>query len=466
MPAVLLSASECSNNTIIDLSVIEKAEYSNWLEQQSDATRNWLNISQFDGKGASLIPGADGNASQAIFVCSSLDDFFAGGDLANQLPAAVYRVSNIQDTDRLIALGFAWGAGAYRFERYKQSDKAQAQLLIDDAGALKVARDMVQAVTWTRDLINTPAGDMMPQHLAEATETIAQQFAAKVSQIVGDDLLSENYPMIHAVGRASEHSPRLIDLRWNNTSTSNPDANPKITLVGKGVCFDSGGLDLKPTAAMRLMKKDMGGAAQVLGLAYLVMSQNLPVNLRVLIPAVENAVSANAFRPGDVINTRKGTTVEIDNTDAEGRLVLCDALTEAVSEQPELVLDFATLTGACRVALGTEMPGFFTNQIQLASELMQQGSRVTDPVWQLPLHKPYNDMLKSDVADMVNSVPGPFGGAITAALYLEHFVDNTPWVHFDVMAWNLRKLPGRPVGGEAMGIRAVFSYLQNRFGTE
>lgn len=466
MPAVLLSASECTNNTVVDLSVIEKADYNNWLEQQSEVTRNWLSASQFNGNGAQLLPAADGSATQAVFVCSSLDDFFAAGDLANQLPASVYRITNIHDTDQLIAIGFAWGAGAYRFERYKQSDKTQARLLIEDADALKIARDMVQAVSWTRDLVNTPAADMMPQHLAEVAETIAAQFGAQVSQVVGDDLLTENYPMIHAVGRASEHLPRLIDLRWNGSSTSNPDSNPKVTLVGKGVCFDSGGLDLKPTAAMRLMKKDMGGAAHVLGLAYLIMSQNLPINLRVLIPAVENAVSANAFRPGDVIDTRKGTTVEIDNTDAEGRLVLCDALTEAVSEQPELVLDFATLTGACRVALGTEMPGFFTNQIQLASELMQQGSRVNDPVWQLPLHKPYADMLKSDVADMVNSVPGPFGGAITAALYLEHFVDNTPWVHFDVMAWNLRKLPGRPVGGEAMGIRAVFNYLQNRFGEE
>ncbi|WP_420589333.1 leucyl aminopeptidase family protein [Bacterioplanoides sp.] len=458
MSAVLLAADQASS--IVPLTILEHSAYDGWLEAQTDACKTWLQSCGYTGKGTQLIPAADGSASQALFVCDTLDNFFAAGDLSSQLPAGQYQIDNISDTDQLIAIAFAWGAGAYRFEKYKSNDKPQAQLVLTDSDALKISRDMVQAVSWTRDLINTPAGDMMPQHLAAATETIAEQFGASVTQVVGDDLLTENYPTIHAVGRASDHAPRLIDLRWGKSS------DPKVTLVGKGVCFDSGGLDLKPAAAMRLMKKDMGGAAQVLGLAYLIMSQQLPVNLRVLIPAVENAVSANAFRPGDVITTRKGTTVEIDNTDAEGRLVLCDALTEAVNDKPEIMFDFATLTGACRVALGTELPGFFTNQMQLAGDLMQHGNKVTDPVWQLPLHKPYNDMLKSDVADMVNSVPGPFGGAITAALYLEHFVDDTPWVHFDVMAWNQRKLPGRPTGGEAMGIRAVFSYLQNRFNAE
>ncbi|WP_419812719.1 leucyl aminopeptidase family protein [Bacterioplanoides sp.] len=456
MSAVLVSAAQASSVT--PLTVLEKNDYSNWLAQQPSQIQSWLSATGFSGVGAQLLPAADGSASSALFVCDSLDDFFAAGDLSAQLPAGQYQIDNISTTDTLIAIAFAWGAGAYRFEKYKSNDKPQAQLVLADDDVLKVASDMVQAVRWTRDLINTPAGDMMPQHLAAATEEIAEQFGASVTQVIGDDLLTQNYPTIHAVGRASEHAPRLIDLRWGN-----PQA-PKITLVGKGVCFDSGGLDLKPSAAMRLMKKDMGGAAQVLGLAYLIMSQQLPIHLRVLIPAVENAVSSNAFRPGDVITTRKGTTVEIDNTDAEGRLVLCDALTEAVTDQPEIIFDFATLTGACRVALGTELPGFFTNQLQLAGDLMQQGNKVTDPVWQLPLHKPYKDMLKSDVADMTNSVPGPFGGAITAALYLEHFVDDTPWVHFDVMAWNNRKLPGRPTGGEAMGIRAVFEYLQGRYG--
>jgi leucyl aminopeptidase len=298
---------------------------------------------------------------------------------------------------------------------------------------------------------------MMPQDLSAQVKTLAEEFNADFDEIVGDALLQENYPMIHAVGRASAHAPRLLDLHWGD------DNHPKVTLIGKGICFDTGGLNLKPGEAMRYMKKDMGGAAHTIGLAYLIMAAKLPIRLRLLIPAADNAVSSDSFRPGDVLKSRKGLTVEIDNTDAEGRLVLCDALTEGASEKPELMIDFATLTGACRVALGTELPGFFTNQQQLAGDLMQAGERVSDPVWNLPLHKAYKDALKSDIADLINSVPTPFGGAITAALYLEAFVDNTPWVHFDVMAWNRRSLPGRPIGGEAMGLRAMFNYLRNRF---
>src|SRR5690554_6146932 len=263
--------------------------------------------------------------------------------------------------------------------------------------------------------------------------------------------------MIHAVGRASEHQPRLIDLRWGD------DNHPKLTLVGKGICFDSGGLDIKPSSGMRQMKKDMGGAANVLGLAQLIMAKQLPVSLRVLIPAAENAISSNSFRPGDVISTRKGTTIEIDNTDAEGRLVLCDAITEAVSEKPELIIDFATLTGACRVALGTDLPGFFTNQQTIANELMLSAQKTSDPVWQLPLHQLYKEGLNSEIADMTNSAPTGLGGAITAALYLEHFVEDIPWIHFDLMAWNLQARPGKPIGGEAMGIRTVCEYLQSRY---
>lgn len=260
------------------------------------------------------------------------------------------------------------------------------------------------------------------------------------------------------VGRASENKPRLLDLKWGAKDA------PLITLVGKGVCFDSGGLDLKPSSGMRNMKKDMGGAAHVIALAQLIMAANLPIRLRVLVPAVENAVSRNAFRPGDVIKTRKGIMVEIDNTDAEGRLVLCDALSEAQNDNPELIIDFATLTGACRVALGTELPGFFSTERDVANGIIDAGMGVSDPVWQLPLFDQYKSFLKSDVADMANCASTPFGGAITAALYLKEFVEpTTPWVHFDVMAWNLRALPGRPTGGEALGIRAVFNYLQSRF---
>lgn len=440
------------------LLILESASYPAWLEQQPAGTRNWLQACGFSGSGLQLLPDSEGQLQRGVFVCTSLDDAFACGNLATALPAGDYWLENIDDPGQMRDIAFAWGVSCYRFDRYRSDDnKALPRLYVSDEDALREAQHLVIATRWVRDLINTPAADMMPEHLAQAAETIAAEFGAHLRQVIGDDLLTSNFPMIHAVGRASAHAPRLIDFSWGNEN------HPKITLVGKGVCFDSGGLDLKPADAMRTMKKDMGGAAHVLGLAYLIMAARLPVRLRVLIPAVENAVSSNSFRPGDVLPTRKGSTVEIDNTDAEGRLVLCDALTEAVGEQPELVIDFATLTGACRVALGTELPGFFTNQWQLASDLMQTGQRVSDPVWHLPLHEPYRDNLKSEIADLVNSVPGPFGGAITAALYLEHFVDNTPWVHFDVMAWNRRALPGRPLGGEAMGMRAVFAYLQNRY---
>ncbi len=439
------------------LRIIETADYDSWFEEQSESLQNWLASTEYKGKGVSLVPGNDGVLNQVIVGVENAGNYFICGDLVNSLPAGDYRLEG--DGELLKVAAFSWGLGAYRFDRYKKIDDSERpQLVLPNQELVTEADRYVQAVATVRDLINTPAGDMMPENLGQALEQQAAEFNAEVNQIVGDDLLAENYPAIHAVGRASAHAPRLIDLRWGNEN------NPMVTLVGKGVCFDSGGLDLKPAAGMRLMKKDMGGAAHVIGLAQLVMSHNLPVRLRVLIPAVENAVAGNAFRPGDVLTTRQGLTVEVDNTDAEGRLVLCDALTEASSEQPELLIDFATLTGACRIALGTELPGFFTDDAALAFDLVAAGDQVDDPVWHMPLHKPYKDMLKSEIADITNCSSAPFGGAITAALYLQEFVGDTNWVHFDIMAWNNRKLPGRPVGGEAFGIRAVFEYLQDRYG--
>ena len=352
--------------------------------------------------------------------------------------------------------------GAYRFNRYhcreqKANYKTLPTLVLPNDELKAQAEREVNAITLVRDLINTPAQDMMPEHLGASVEALASEFGAKVQQLVGAELLEHNYPAIHAVGRASEHAPRLIDLRWGDKT------HPKITLVGKGVCFDSGGLNIKPTSAIRHMKKDMAGAANAIGLAQLIMANQLPIRLRLLVPAVENAISNNAFRPGDVITTRKGITVEIDNTDAEGRLVLCDAMAEADSESPDLLIDFATLTGACRVALGTELPGFFSNSKTRAADLMAAGERVDDPIWQLPLYNPYKAHLKSDIADMVNNGPG-LGGAITAALYLQEFISPaTDWLHIDFMAWNTRALPGRPLGGEAVGIRAVFAYLKKHY---
>ncbi len=441
----------------IPLTFILKNELSDWLTQQSTFVQNWLINSDFEKQGLTLVPDAEnGKLSHVYCLMRNSDDFWAAGELAKKLPVGCYQIQGDQQLVAQLALGFV--LGGYEFTEYKEKASAKAQLGIADKALYQQIKQQADAIYLARDLVNTPAADMMPQHLAQVMSDLADTFDGNFTQWVGDELLEQNYPTIHMVGRASENKPRLLDLTWGAKDA------PLITLVGKGVCFDSGGLDLKPSAGMRNMKKDMGGAAHVIALAQLIMAANLPIRLRVLVPAVENAVSRNAFRPGDVIKTRKGIMVEIDNTDAEGRLVLCDALSEAQNDDPALIIDFATLTGACRVALGTELPGFFSTERDIANQIMDAGLTVNDPVWQLPLFEQYTSFLNSDVADMANCASTPFGGAITAALYLKAFIEpNTPWVHFDVMAWNLRALPGRPVGGEALGIRAVFNYLQNRF---
>jgi leucyl aminopeptidase len=351
-----------------------------------------------------------------------------------------------------------WGLGAYQFTRYRTEVQPSARLAIPQKCSAAAVQNQVEAIYLIRDLINTPAEDMMPEQLADAMARLAREFGGELQQMVGEELLANNFPAIHAVGRASQRAPRLIDLRWGDES------HPKLTLVGKGVCFDSGGLDLKSAKGMRLMKKDMGGAAHAIGLARLVMTAALPVRLRVVVPAVENAVSGNALRPGDIIRTRKGLTVEIDNTDAEGRLILCDALAEGGREKPDLMLDFATLTGAARTALGTDIPAVFCPEDAIASRLLASAEREQDPLWRLPLYQPYRALLESKIADLVNASDSPYAGAITAALFLREFVpEETSWAHFDMMAWNLASRPGRPEGGEAMGIRATFGYLVERF---
>lgn len=439
------------------LTIFASSDFNAWQQKQTTVIQNWLSAISFEGKGVLLVPNfTDGKLEQVVFFTQSTESLWACGDLASLLPDGTYLLTNDKDTSKLIATSFA--LGCYDFAPYKQSKTQSVKLAIADKTVFDEVVTYVKGVSIVRDLVNMPAGDMMPQHMAEFMSDMADEFSGTFSQIVGDELLEQNYPTIHAVGRASVNKPRLLDLRWGDENA------PKVTLVGKGVCFDSGGLDLKPASGMRLMKKDMGGAAHVLGLAHMIMAFKLPVNLRVMIPAVENAVSDNALRPGDVIKTRKGITVEIDNTDAEGRLVLCDALAEAVNDNPDTLIDFATLTGACRIALGTELPGFFSDDKALVSGLEAAAKDVQDPVWHLPLYQDYKDLLNSTVADMTNCAPGPFGGAITAALYLQEFVDDSiSWVHFDVMAWNLRKLPGRPIGGEAFGVRAVLKYLQDKY---
>jgi leucyl aminopeptidase len=328
-----------------------------------------------------------------------------------------------------------------------------------DAADRAAVQRTAEAIYLVRDLINLPANDLGPAELADAAEKLARRHKAKCRVIVGDELIEAGYPAIHAVGRASVRAPRLIDLTWGRKSHS------KVTIVGKGVCFDSGGLDIKPSSGMLLMKKDMGGAAHALGLAHMIMAAGLPVRLRVLVPAVENMVSGDAFRPLDVLRTRKGLTVEVGNTDAEGRLILCDALAEACREKPALLVDFSTLTGAARVALGPDIPAMFSNDDALADDLAAAGRAVSDPVWRLPLHQPYRKGLDSKVADIGNVASGGFAGAIVAGLFLEAFVEpGIPWAHFDLSAWNFSARPGRPEGGEALALRAVHAVIARRFG--
>jgi len=373
--------------------------------------------------------------------------------VVTKLPAGCYQSEQTLSSRAEVL----WSLAQYRFNTYKKSEYLPKQLLVK-IEALPAVLAEAEAVFLVRDLINTPANDMGPEALAQAVIDLAKMHEAHVDVCVGDALLEENYPAIHAVGRAAAEAPRLVSLTWGNPK------HPRVALVGKGVCFDSGGLDLKPSHGMRLMKKDMGGAANAIGLAHWIMTMQLPICLQLLIPAVENAVSASAYRPGDVLTMRNGLTVEIDNTDAEGRLVLADALVKACEAKPDLVLDFATLTGAARVAVGTEITAMFTNDDKLASDVSAAADEMCDPVWRLPLHQAYTSLFESSIADLANSSASPYGGAITAALFLERFVQpKLSWMHCDLMAWNVRSKPGKPEGGEAMGIQALFGYLNKRF---
>jgi len=374
------------------------------------------------------------------------------------LPEGLYRLDCDWSRERRLQASLGWGLASYRFERYKASGKPRPTLLLAD-DIEQDARALLEAQCLVRDLVNTPTEHMGPADLANAVEQQADLFDAEVGVVSGDELLTRNFPAIHAVGRASTRPPRLVELNWGAEDA------PLLALVGKGVCFDTGGLDLKTTAGMALMKKDMGGAAHALALARLVMEYRLPVRLQLLIPAVENSVAGNAYRPGDVISTRKGLSVEIGNTDAEGRVVLADALAYTCEQSPDLVIDFATLTGAARVALGADLPPLFSNRPDVAQGIQQAGDAVEDPLWTMPLYQPYRKQIESPLADLNNSSKSSYGGCITAALFLESFVQpDIPWVHIDTFAWNEANRPGRPMGGEALGLRAVFRYLQQRYG--
>ena len=445
-----------SDEPIIPIRLVQTDNLASWLESLTDTQRSWVRSAGFEARPGQIawLPDDAGQPAAVAAGSDGEDTLATLGGLPLTLPEGAYRVDS--PVTELALLG--WAVGAYQFQRYRAVPRKPARLMLPaDADGTRIA-NLAAAVTLIRDLINTPAADMLPSHLAAEAAQLADLQQAACTVTVGDELLDRRLFAIHAVGRAAADEPRLIDIRWGDPS------KPLVVLVGKGVCFDSGGLDIKPANAMRTMKKDMGGAAHVLGLAQLIMAQQLPIHLRVLVPAVENAIAGNAFRPGDVLATYQGITVEIDNTDAEGRLVLCDALALAAEDKPALMIDFATLTGAARSAVGAEIAAMFSNDGQVADALLAAGRALDDPLWRMPLHQPYNHMLESKVADVVNASASPYAGAVTAALFLERFVDQVPWVHFDIMAFNVRSRPGRPEGGEAMGIRAVFGYLEERFG--
>lgn len=430
------------------------------LNKLSEAQKNWLAASKFDGKAGELVavPATSGDIDQYVFGMGERGKShpMITGLAAAQLNEGEFDLAGDFVNPDIAALGFR--LGAYQFTQFKKSDQYVSLGKAEGADAAEVAL-MAEAAELARDLINRPANDLGPENYETAIREFAKKHGASVRSIVGDDLLTQNYPMIHAVGRASAQAPRLLDFTWGQ------EGAPKVTLVGKGVIFDSGGLDIKPAAGMLIMKKDMGGSANVLGLAHSIMRAKLPVRLRVLIPVVENAISGNAFRPGDILPSRNGMTVEIGNTDAEGRLVLADALALADEESPEIIIDMATLTGAARVAVGTELAALFSNDDTFANEIMAEGIPASDPLWRLPLWDNYDENLVSPIADVNHISAGGFGGAITAALFLRRFVKNAKsWSHMDMMAWAEKPRPGRPLGGTEQGQRAAYMALKKRFG--
>ena len=425
-----------------------------WRRDYTESQLTWLQRQSFTAKSGQIAWLEDAGGAMVLSGWDGKDNLTSLGHLPLQLPEGDYELVDPVTDLQLIG----WGLGGYQFTRYKEAERQPAHLVLPTHNNGDLVINTTVAVALTRNLINTSAQDMAPSHLEAEVLALAGAFDAACDGTVGDALLDNDCGAIHAVGRAAQDAPRLIDLTWGDAT------HPKVTLVGKGVTFDSGGLDIKPASGMRLMKKDMGGAATVIGLAYLVMAQKLPVRLRLLVPAAENAIAGNAFRPGDVLHTHKGLTVEIDNTDAEGRLLLCDALSVACGDKPDVIFDYATLTGSARSAVGAEIAAMFCNDDALANAVGRSAESQDDPVWRMPLHDDYNHMLESKVADVVNSAASPYAGAITAALFLQKFVTDTRWMHFDIMAFNTRKRPARPEGGEAMALRAVYAYLEEHYG--
>jgi len=442
------------------LTLLREADVPQWLRSAPAEQRRWLQGSGFKGRAGelALLPGDV--SPNALFVFAgdgSSADFWRLAGLPMRLPEGGWQCGDLSraTADRL---ALAWGIGAYQFTRYRQAERAPALLVWPRHADRAAVQRTVDAAALARDLINTPAQDMGPSALAQAALQMARRLRMKARVVVGEALLKNGFGLIHAVGRAAADAPRLIDLTWGEAS------HPKVTLVGKGVCFDTGGLDIKTADGMKLMKKDMGGAAHALALAQMIVQAKLPVRLRVLVPAVENAIGGNALRPLDVIKSKKGLTVEIGNTDAEGRLILADALEEACLEKPALLVDLATLTGAARVALGPDLPALFVNVERLAADLLAHAEREADPMWRMPLWAPYRPRLKSGVADLNNVADGPMAGAVNAALFLQEFVAaGVPWIHLDLFGWNPWAAPGRPVGAQAQCLRALYALIEARF---
>ncbi|HTT81400.1 MAG TPA: leucyl aminopeptidase family protein [Stellaceae bacterium] len=447
----------------VPLVAVGKAGLAAWRDAAPPRERDWAAATGFAGEAGKLafLPDGEGRLGRVLVgVAEGEAAMWAFAGLSETLPPGRYRIETPPEGGDATRLALGWALGTYAFARYRdlKREPGGAELAWPEGADRGLAERLAGAVFLARDLINTPASDMGPEELADAATSVAEKSGAYHRTLAGDALLADNYPTIHAVGRASARAPRLVDIVWGD------EAAPKVTLVGKGVCFDTGGLDLKQPSGMLNMKKDMGGAAIMLGLAQAIMDAGLPVRLRVLLPMVENSVSGNALRPRDIVRTRKGLTVEIGNTDAEGRLILCDALAEASQEKPAVIVDAATLTGAARVAVGPELAALFCNDDAFAAGLAAAGAAEDDPMWRMPLWRPYRRLLDSKIADLNNVSEGPHAGAITAALYLQEFVDpGIPWAHLDVMAWNNRARPGRPEGAEAQAVRALYTHLAARF---
>ena len=453
-----------SDETAIPIRFVATDELIDLLSDLPAHQSRWVADNHFKAEKDEILKLSDHNGGISS-VLIGLGSATIGADMsgiagaAYSLPDGHYYLDADLEASAIKLLSIGWAIAQYDFDRYKiKKNRHNAVLVLNNETLTEEISPIINGIYLVRDLINTPTSDMGPSQLSDVVADLADQYGANFTSIVDDELLQNNLNTIHAVGRAATNKPRLLEMSWGREDA------PKVSLVGKGVCFDTGGLDIKSAAGMRIMKKDMGGAAHTLGLAQMIMASGLDVHLRILIPAVENNISGDAFRPGDIIKTYKGTSVEVENTDAEGRLVLCDALALATEESPDLLIDFATLTGAARVALGTDVVPFFTDNDELAQSLAYHSDNEKDPIWRLPLHDGYKAQLKSNVADLRNMGTGPFGGAITAALFLKHFIDEPDnWVHFDMYAWNMSDKAICPKGGEAMAIRAVFAYLNERF---